>query len=263
MKLAISGKGGVGKTTLTSLLAGVYAAEGNTVLAVDANPDANLAAALGIPAAEAQSIVPISEMADLIEERTGARPGSSSPLFRLNPTVDDIPDRFSVTKGRIKLLVMGHLKTAGSGCICPESVLLKSLTSEILLRQSEVVILDMDAGVEHLYRGTTQAVDAFVIVVEPGQRSLQTARSIRSLARDLGIEQCLLVGSKTRDEAQRRFILDNAPDFKLLGFINYSPAVAEADLRGTGVYDSAPESVKEAESIKAALEAAIRRSAGR
>ncbi len=263
MKLAISGKGGVGKTTLTSLLAGVYAAEGNTVLAVDANPDANLAAALGIPPAEAQRIVPISEMADLIEERTGAKPGSNSPLFRLNPTVDDIPERFSVTKGRIKLLVMGHLKTAGSGCICPESVLLKSLTSEILLRQSEVVILDMDAGVEHLYRGTTQAVDAFVIVVEPGQRSLQTAQSIRALARDLGIEQCFLVGSKTRNEAQRRFILDNTPDFKVLGFINYHPAVAEADLRGRGVYDSAPGAVREAESIKAALEAAIRRSGER
>ena len=140
MKLAISGKGGVGKTTLTSLLAGVYAAEGTTVLAVDANPDANLATALGIPAAEAQNIVPISEMKDLIEERTGAKPGTSSPFFKLNPTVDDIPERFCVTRGRIKLLIMGNVKQGGAGCICPESVLLRSLTSELLLGRSEVVI---------------------------------------------------------------------------------------------------------------------------
>jgi len=257
MKLAISGKGGVGKTTLTSLLAGVYAAEGATVLAVDANPDANLATALGIPAAEAQSIVPISEMKDLIEERTGAKPGTSSPFFKLNPTVDDIPERFSVTKGRIKLLIMGNVKQGDGGCICPESVLLRSLTSELILRRSEVVIMDMDAGVEHLYRGTARAVDAFIVVVEPGQRSLQTARSIKNLASNLGIEQCFLVGSKTRDEAQRRFIVDNMPDFEGLGFINYNPAVAEADLYGTGVYEAAPEAVEEATRIKAALESVV------
>ena len=254
MKLAISGKGGVGKTTLTSLLAGVYVANGTTVLAVDANPDANLAMALGIPPTEAQNIVPISELTDLVEERTGARTGTSSPFFKLNPTVDDIPDRFCLTRGRIKLLVMGTVKQGGSGCICPESVLLKTLTSELLVRRSEVVIMDMDAGVEHLYRGTARAVDAFIVVVEPGQRSLQTARSIGNLAKDLGIERCLVVGSKTRNEAERRFIIDSVPDFQVLGFVNYSPALAEADLHGTGVYDAAPEAVEEVERIKQALE---------
>jgi len=258
MKLAISGKGGVGKTTLASLLAGVYADEGATVLAVDANPDANLATALGIPPKEAEGIVPISEMADLIEERTGAKPGTTAPFFKLNPTVDDIPERFCVAKGRIKLLVLGHVKRGGSGCICPESVLLRSLSTELLLRRSEVIIMDMDAGVEHLYRGTAQTVDAFIIVVEPGQRSLQTARNIKTLAGDLGIERCLVVGSKIRNEAQQQFIVDNLPDFEILGFVNYNPAIAEADLNGTGVYSATPEVVEEAKRIKAALESAIK-----
>ena len=257
MKLAISGKGGVGKTTLASLLAGVYADEGTTVLAVDANPDANLATALGIPPEEARTIVPISELKDLIEERTGARPGSTSPFFKLNPTVDDIPERFCITRGRIKLLIMGSVKQGGTGCMCPESTLLRALTDELLVRRSEVVIMDMDAGVEHLGRGTARAVDAFIIVVEPGQRSLQTARSIKNLAGDLGIQRCLLVGSKTRSEEQRRFIIDNMPEFRVLGFINYSAPIAEADLRGTGVYDAASEPLNEARKIKGELERVI------
>ena len=257
MKIAISGKGGVGKTTLSSLLAGVYAAEGVTVLAVDANPDSNLPAALGIPPEEVGKIVPISEMGDLIEERTGAKPGSASPMFKLNPTVDDIPERFSVMRGGVRLLVMGSVLQGGGGCICPESALLRTLTSELLVRRSEVVIMDMDAGVEHLGRGTARAVDAFIVVVEPGQRSLQSARNIRSLARDIGVQQCLLVGSKTRSEEQRRFIVDSMSDFEVLGFINYNPDLAEADLRGIGVYDAAPGAVEEAREIKAALERAI------
>ena len=257
MKIAVSGKGGVGKTTLSSLLANVYAADGFTVLAVDANPDANLAMALGIPAEEVRAIVPISELGDLIEERTGAKPGTASPFFKLNPTVDDIPERFSIVRGRIKLLVMGSVKQGGGGCICPESVLLRSLTSELLVGRSELVIMDMDAGVEHLGRGTARAVDAFIVVVEPGRRSLQTASSIRNLASDLGVRRCLLVGSKTRGEEQRQFIIDNMPDFNVVGFIDYDPAIAEADLRGVGVFDAAPGAAEKARGIKEALERAI------
>ena len=180
MKLAITGKGGVGKTTLASLLARLYAAEGKAVLAIDANPDANLALALGLPPAEARRISPIAEMKDLIEERTGATPGSEAPFFKLNPQVDDIPERFSAKIDGIRLLIMGTVKTGGSGCMCPESALLKNLISHLLLRESDVVIMDMDAGVEHLGRGTAQAVDALIIVVEPGRRSVQTAEAIRS-----------------------------------------------------------------------------------
>jgi CO dehydrogenase maturation factor len=254
MKLAITGKGGVGKTTLASLLARLYAADGNVVLAIDANPDANLASALGLPQEQARRIRPIAEMKDLIEERTGARPGSQVPFFKLNPRVDDIPDRFSATINGIKLLIMGTVKKGASGCMCPESALLRNLLNHLLLRKSEVVIMDMDAGVEHLGRGTARAVDAFIIVVEPGRRSIQTAEAIRYLAQDLGIEKCYVVGSKTTSDADRRFIIDNMPGFEVLGFINYDPMIIEADLKGMSVFDAAPEAVAEARTIKQRLE---------
>ncbi len=254
MKLAITGKGGVGKTTVASLLARLYAAEGNTVLAIDANPDANLASALGLPQDEARRITPIAEMKDLVEERTGAKPGAQVPFFKLNPRVDDIPDRFSATINGVKLLIMGTVKKGGGGCMCPESALLRNLMNHLLLRESEVVILDMDAGVEHLGRGTAHAVNAFIIVVEPGRRSIQTAEAITSLAKDLGIKRCYVVGSKTRSDDERRFIVESMPDYEVLGFINYSPKIIEADLKGMGVFDADPKAVEEARRIKQRLE---------
>jgi CO dehydrogenase maturation factor len=254
MKLAITGKGGVGKTTLASLLVRICAAEGNTVLAIDANPDANLAAAVGIPAEEASRITPIAELHDLIEERTGAKPGSFGGQFKLNPRVDDIPERFAARKDHIRLLVLGTVKKGGDGCICPESAVLRSLMAHLLLRRSEVVILDMDAGLEHLGRATAQGVDAFIVVVEPGQRSIQTAQAIKRLAKDIGITKCYAVGSKTHDESERQFIKDNLPNFEVLGFINFDPQIAEADRRGQSVYDSAPQAAQEARQIKLRLD---------
>jgi len=259
MKLAITGKGGVGKTTLTSLLAWIYSTEGNKVIAIDANPDANLATALGIGDAEARRITPIAELQDLIQERTGAKPSSFGTFFKLNPKVDDIPERFSIQKDGIKLLVMGTVKKGGSGCLCPEGALLKSLVSHLVLSRSEVVIMDMDAGVENLGRGTAKSVNAFIIVVEPGQRSFQTARAIRDLAKDLGVKKCYIVGSKTHDDDERKFIIDNLPDFEVLGFINYHPEIAEADRLGKSVFETAPAAVAEAETIKRKLEQTISR----
>jgi CO dehydrogenase maturation factor len=257
MKLAITGKGGVGKTTLTSLLAWIYAKEGSMVIAIDANPDANLATALGISAEESQKITPIVELQELIQERTGAKPGSFGTFFKLNPKVDDIPERFSIQKDGIKLLVMGTVKRGGGGCLCPEGALLKSLVSHLVLGRSEVVVMDMDAGVENLGRGTAKAVDAFIIVVEPGQRSFQTARAIQRLAKDLGVKKCYIVGSKTHNDDERRFISNNLPDFDILGFINYHPEVAEADRLGKGVSEAAPAAVAEAKEIKKKLEGTI------
>ena len=254
MKLAVTGKGGVGKTTTASLLAWVYASEGNKVIAIDANPDTNLATALGISAEEAQRITPIAELKDLIEERTGVKAGTIGAFFKVNPKVDDIPEQFSIRKDGIKLLVMGTVKKGGSGCLCPEGALLRSLLSHLVLSRSEVVILDMDAGVENLGRGTAKAVDAFVIVVEPGQRSFQTARAIRDLAKDLGIEKCYIVGSKTRDSDDRHFIVNNLPDFEVLGFINYHSEIAEADRLGKNVFDTAPGAVSDIKQIKNHLE---------
>jgi CO dehydrogenase maturation factor len=259
MKLAITGKGGVGKTTLASLLTWIYSTEGNKVIAIDANPDANLAAALGISADESSKITPIAELQELIQERTGAEPSSFGTFFKLNPKVDDIPERFSIQKNGIKLLVMGTVKKGGSGCLCPEGALLKSLVSHLVLNRSEVVIMDMDAGVENLGRGTAKGVDAFIIVVEPGQRSFQTARAVQRLAKDLGVKKCYIVGSKTHDDDERQFITVNLSDFEVLGFINYHPEVAEADRLGKSVFETAPAAVAEAKNIKKKLEQTISR----
>ncbi len=223
------------------------------MLAIDANPDANLAMGLGIPVEEARRITPIAQLGELIKERTGADPGSVGSYFKLNPWVDDLPDRLSLTKDNIKLLVMGSVKTAGGGCICPESTLLRSLVDHLLLKRSEVLIMDMDAGVEHLGRGTARSVDAFIVVVEPGQRSIQTAETVRKLAQGLGIDKCYVVGSKVKSIAERRFIADSLPDFEVLGFISYNAKIAKADLQGVGVFQAAPEAVQEARRIKEKL----------
>jgi len=257
MKLAIAGKGGVGKTTLASLLAMVYSDEGRRVIAIDADPDANLALALGIPGDEASKIVPIVELHDLIEERTGAKPGTTGTFFKLNPKVDDIPERFSAQRDNIRVMLMGTVKGGGTGCVCPESAFLRNLMSHVLFERSEVVILDMDAGLEHLGRGTTRGVDAFIVVVEPGQRSLQTAEAVRRLAADLGIARCYVVGSKTRSEADRRFISDGLTGFEVLGFINHNPGIAEADRLGIDVFSAAPDAADEVRHIKSKLEASI------
>ena len=255
LKLAITGKGGVGKTTLSSLLARLYASDGNSVLAIDANPDANLGTALGIPAEELSRVTPIAQMEELIQERTGAKPGTIGGFFKINPRVDDIPQRFSVAKNGIRLLIMGTVKKGGSGCMCPESALLRSLLNHLLLRRSEVVILDMDAGVEHLGRGTAQSVDAFITVVEPGRRSIETAKAIKELAKDIGIKKCYVVGNKVSNDDDRRFITENLPDFELLGIISYNPKIAEADREGLSPFDVDAKVVSEVKKIKKKLDA--------
>jgi len=253
-KLAITGKGGVGKTTLASVLARLYAAEGHTVLAIDADPDANLGAALGISVEELRRITPIAQLEELIQERTGSSPGSIGGFFKLNPKVDDIPDRFSAAKDGIRLLVLGTVKKGGSGCICPESTLLKSLLTHLLLRREEIVILDMEAGIEHLGRGTASAVDAFISVVEPGMRSIDTAQAVRKLAEDIGIKKCYVVGNKITDDADRQFITDNLPDFTVLGFISQNPRIAEADRKGVSPFDIDPKIISEVKAIKERLD---------
>jgi CO dehydrogenase maturation factor len=249
LKLAITGKGGVGKTTLASLLARLYASEGHRVLAIDADADANLASALGFSAAAVAAITPISQMADLIEERTGARPGSSGKYFKINPRVDDIPERFAGEHAGVRLLLMGGVKKGGGGCICPESVMLKELMRHLVMERDDVVIMDMEAGVEHMGRATAQTVDAMLVVVEPGRRSLQTAETIRTLARDIGIRRCYAVGCKVHDDGERRFIADNL-DMPLLGYLAHNPRIAEADLAGRAPYDLATDAIVETRIIR-------------
>jgi CO dehydrogenase maturation factor len=259
MKIAITGKGGVGKTTLSSLLARLYASEGKSVLAVDADPDANLASALGIAPEAAAKALPLAEQADLIEERTGARPGSSAKVFSINPKVDDIPEIYSVLHEGVKLLVVGKSKEAGSGCFCPENVLLRRLISHLILRRDEVVILDMEAGIEHLTRGTAGGVDAFIVVVEPGQRSLQTARHVENLARGLGVREVFVVGNKVQRGSDKEFIARNLSGMTILGYMSYAGETVQADLDGRSPFDASPRAVEEARTIKESLDRLMKR----
>jgi CO dehydrogenase maturation factor len=231
LKIAVSGKGGVGKTTLSAFLVKWFAEQGKNVLAVDADPDANLANGLGIK--NAGDILPISKMKELVAERTESVPGSFGGFFKMNPKVDDLPEKLAVRSGdRIRLMVMGGVKKGGMGCVCPESVLLKNLVQHLILRRDEVVVMDMEAGIEHLGRGTSQSVDCLVVVVEPGRRSLETASKIKELAADIGLSRIALVGNKVRGETDKNFLLNHMPEYRFLGFIPYDEQIIEADLRG-------------------------------
>ena len=249
MKIAVTGKGGVGKTTLSALIAQVYAEKGREVLAVDADPSPCLAGALGFSDALREKLHPIAEMEELIEERTGAKPGSVGGYFTLNPRVDDIPERFSISNRGVKLLEMGSVDMGGTGCICPEGAMLKTLFTHLLFRKDDILLLDMYAGVEHLGRATVDLVDAMLIVVEPTRRSLGTAKQIKKLANDIGLTRLYLVGNKVRNEEEMEFLRTNTPEIPVIGFLPANLLVQEADRLGIPVYDHVPSLRKETESI--------------
>lgn len=229
MKIAVSGKGGVGKTTFAALLAKTLAERGFKVLAVDADPDANLGQALGFP--DYQKLVPVSDMKDLIDERTDSKGGAMGTFFKLNPTVHDLPDKLSIEHEGVRLMVMGTVQKGGGGCICPASTMLKALMTHLVLLQKDVLILDMEAGLEHLGRGTSRGVDFLVVVVEPGRRSIDTAEHIRQLANDIGLTRVLIVGNKIRSQADREYLSQALAGFEFLGFMEYDDQIIAADMQ--------------------------------
>jgi len=236
MKIAISGKGGVGKTLFASLLAATFAENGYSVIAIDADPDANLAGMLGFP--DADKVEPISGMKELIAERTETKPGQTGSYFKINPRVDDIPEKFSIKHGNIRLLLMGQVKKGGSGCYCPENALLAALLSHLLIARDEVVILDMAAGIEHLGRGTARAVDILIIVVEPGRGSIETAQRIEKLAKDIGLDNLAVIGNKVHSPAEKDFITSSLEGFNFLGFIPYDAAMQQAEISNLALLEA-------------------------
>jgi CO dehydrogenase maturation factor len=236
LKIAISGKGGVGKTTVAAMIARLLAARGMRVLAIDADPVANLAAALGVP--EDPPITPIVQLRELIAERTGAAPGQYGGVFKLNPHVEDLPDRFSRERDGVRLLVTGTIDEGGKGCFCPESAVLRALMQHLILYRDDAVVMDMEAGVEHIGRATSGAVDRLIVVVDPGERSQVAARRIRKLAADIGLVRLSVVANRVRGDEDRRRIERNLEGFDLLGAIPNDENIAAADREGRRPYDT-------------------------
>ena len=233
MKLAIVGKGGAGKTTLAAALAGRLASLGRPIVAVDADPDGNLGSALGV--AEDDTPQPIVGMRDLVLERTEAKDEGAGLMFRLNPKVDDLPERFAVDADGVKLLVLGTVELGGKGCMCPEGAVLKALMQHLLLRVEDDVVLDMEAGLEHMGRASARGVDALIAVVEPGMRSVQTARRIHKLAADIGIEQTFVVANKIRQRRESDLLQQALSEQNIIGTLPFSAELARADLEGRPV----------------------------
>jgi CO dehydrogenase maturation factor len=236
-KLAVSGKGGVGKSTLAATLALLMARDGGKVLAIDADPDANLAAALGIDHRNQQKIIPIAEQKALIEERTGAKVKQYGQMFKLNPEVSDIAEKFAYIKDGVSLLVLGAVEGGGSGCACPENVLLRALVQDLILHKNEALIMDMEAGVEHLGRATAKGVDTMIVVVEPGQRSIDCAMRVFRMAREIGLKDIRVVANKVSGPEDEKFIRGSLDGCSILGMIPFSEELLAADRDGRSVLD--------------------------
>jgi len=272
MKIAIAGKGGVGKTTLAGTLARSFARDGASVLAIDADPDMNLASAIGIRKPPA----PLTEHKKLIEERAGVGMGG---IFKLNPKVDDLIERFGVTEHGVAMITMGTVDRGGSGCMCPASSLLRALLRHVLLRERNIVIIDMEAGIEHLGRGTARGVDLMIVVVEPGSRSIETASRIRKLGSEIGITRLVAVVNRAGDRDGGGSGSDSGSDgddnhndpvtdaiiarldalgIPVIGTIPYDERLVAADISGIAPYDFGGDAVTAIERLREVIRAIIK-----
>jgi CO dehydrogenase maturation factor len=245
MKIAVSGKGGVGKTTVSATLAKIFAGLNKKVYAVDADPDACLAAAVGVPEEEILSIKPLVDMKELVDRKSGG----GGAFFSLNPDVDDILDEYSLCYGNIKFLRMGGIKQGGAACYCKENSFLNALVNGLLWDKESVVILDMGAGIEHLTRGTAQSVDIMLVVVEPSTNSVNTAKLVKKLATDLGIKKVMFIGNKIRSQKEREFIQNKLIDEKFLGFIPFDDRIWESSMESGPAADLGGELLRSMQEI--------------
>jgi CO dehydrogenase maturation factor len=251
-KIAIGGKGGVGKTTVCAVLAELFAQDGLDVIAVDADPDTNLCNAFGIP--HKQSPNPLIEMTALIGERTGTGREATGAYFKLNPEVSDLPDEYCVdVADNLKLLVLGGINRAGSGCACSAGTFLKALLSHTILHRKEVIFVDLDAGVECMGRASIQGIDILIIVVEPGSRSIETALNITQMAKQLGVKHIAAVVNKVTNSEQLEDVKSQLKDLTVLADISYSNNIQQADLQRKSVFQACPELVDKLKQAKIAL----------
>ncbi|AIY89126.1 ATP-binding protein [Geoglobus acetivorans] len=227
VKLAVSGKGGVGKTTLTAVLAHLFARDGYNVIAIDADSDMNLPSALGV-----KQVKPLSGLKDVIEQRVKGPLGT----YKVNPRVDDVFEAYSVrNEDGVRVAVLGTIEKGGDGCFCPENAFLRAILRHAIFREKDVLLIDMEAGIEHLGRGTAKGVDLLIAVVEPGVRSFETLSRIEKLAEDIGIDRVGVVVNKYIETERSKELVENL-DKPLLGVIPYSQAFIEADLENLPPY---------------------------
>lgn len=250
LRIAVAGKGGVGKTTLAALLASHFLTQGRGVLAIDADPSPCLGQALGFSATELAELAPLSAMEGLLDERSGGRTG----VYRLNPTVEDLPERLTLARGALRLLLLGSVEHGGGGCFCPASSVLRELVRHLMLHEGEVVLLDLYAGVEHLGRATADSVDAMLVVAGPNPRSIATAHQVRRMAQEVGIEHLLLVGNGIRSAGDASYLMEGAGDFEIAGMIRASVKALPAERAGRTLYSVDRRAASEVAEIAAAVE---------
>ena len=256
MKLAVAGKGGAGKTMVASTLSYIFSQKGDAVYAIDADPNPTLGQALGFPESVLSAIQPVISLKELIRERAGVSDSreAAGSYFRLNPRVDDIPDRFCGKHRTIRLLVMGATRGPGTGCACAENTVIKALVSHLILRAGETVIMDMVAGTEHIGRGTASGVNALIVVVEPSNRSVLAARSVLDFSKQMTGLCCRIVGNKIRSVDDKELIRAAFPDYTVNDFINWNENVLKAENASVPVFDTCPDIVETLKGLVADLE---------